>query len=87
MGLSLMKFTYCRMVSALILYGIWLSPPQGMYFMRSLMKIGAMSFSSLKTSDVLEVKAAETWVPGIVTTDVGGINEKSLIYCFFRTKI
>ena len=87
MGLSLMKFTYCRMVSALILYGIWLSPPQGMYFMRSLMKIGAMSFSSLKTSDVLEVKAAETWVPGIVTTDVGGINEKSLIYCFFRAKI
>ena len=36
----------------------------GMYFMRSLMKIGAMSFSSLKTSDVLVVKAAETWVPG-----------------------
>ena len=47
-----------------------------MYFMRSLMKMGAMSFSSLKTSDVLEVKAAEAWVPGIVTTDVGGINEK-----------
>jgi len=76
MGLLLMKFMYCRIVSALILYGIRLSPPQGMYFMRSLMKMGAMSFSSLKTSDVLEVKAAETWVPGIVTTDVGGINEK-----------
>ena len=61
--------------------------PTGMYFMRSLMKIGAMSFSSLKTSDVLEVKAAEAWAPGIVTTDVGGINEKSLISCFFRAKI
>ena len=76
MGLSLMKFTYCRMVSALILYGIWLSPPHGMYFILSLIMIGAMLFSSLKTSDVLEVKAAETWAPGIVTTDVGGINEK-----------
>ena len=87
MGLLLMKFMYCRIVSALILYGIRLSPPQGMYFMRSLMNIGAMSFSSLKTSDVLEVKAAEAWAPGIVTTDVGGINEKSLISCFFRAKI
>ena len=87
MGLSLMKFTYCRMVSALILYGIWLSPPHGMYFILSLIMIGAMLCSSLKTSDVLEVKAAETWVPGMVTTDVGGINEKSLIYCFFRAKI
>lgn len=29
MGLLLMKFMYCRIVSALILYGIWLSPPQG----------------------------------------------------------
>ena len=58
-----------------------------MYFVLSLIMIGAMSFSSLKTSDVLEVKAAEAWVPGIVTTDVGGINEKSLISCFFRAKI
>ena len=56
-----------------MLYDIRLSPPQGMYFMRSLMKIGAMSFSSLKTSDVLVVKAAEAWVPGMVATDVGGI--------------
>ena len=76
MGLLLMKFMYCRIVSALILYGIWLSPPHGMYFVLSLIMIGAMLCSSLKTSDVLEVKAAETWVPGIVTTDVGGINEK-----------
>ena len=58
-----------------------------MYFMRSLMKIGAMLCSSLKTSNVLEVKAAEAWVPGMVTTDVGGIYEKSLISCFFRAKI
>lgn len=64
-----------------------MSPPQGMYFMRLLMKIGAMLCFSLKTSDVLVVKAAETWASGIVTTDVGGINEKSLIYCFFRAKI
>lgn len=70
-----------------MLYGIRLSPSQGMYFMRSLMKIGAMSFSSLKTSDVLVVKAAEAWVPGMVATDVGGINEKSLISCFFKAKI
>lgn len=55
--------------------------------MRSLMKIGAMSLSSLKTSDVLVVKAAEAWVPGMVATDVGGINEKPLISCFFRAKI
>ena len=53
-----------------------------MYFILSLMMIGAMLCSSLKTSDVLEVKAAEAWVPGMVTTDVGGINEKSLISCF-----
>lgn len=46
-----------------------------------------MLCSSLKTSDVLEVKAAEALAPGMVTTDVGGINEKSLISCFFRAKI
>ena len=51
------------------------------------MMIGAMLCSSLKTSDVLEVKAAEAWAPGMVTTDVGGMNEKSLIFCFFRAKI
>ena len=44
-----------------------------MYFVLSLIMIGAMSFSSLKTSDVLVVKAAEAWLPGMVTTDVGGI--------------
>ena len=44
-----------------------------MYFILSLMMVGAMWCSSLKTSDVLEVRAAETWVPGMVTTDVGGI--------------
>ena len=59
MGLLLMKFMYCRIVSALILYGICLSPPHGMYFVLSLIMIGAMLCSSLKTSDVLEVKAAE----------------------------
>ena len=70
-----------------MLKGICLSAPQGMYCILSVMIIGAMLCSSLKTSDVLEVKAAEAWAPGIVTTDVGGINEKSLIYCFFRAKI
>lgn len=49
--------------------------------------IGAILCSSLKTSDVLEVKAVEAWAPGMVTTYVGGINEKSLISCFFRAKI
>ena len=53
-----------------------------MYFILSLMMIGAMLCSSLKTADVLEVKAAEALAPGSVTTDVGGINEKSLISCF-----
>lgn len=57
-----------------------------MYFILSLMMIGAMLCSSLKTSDVLAVKAAEAWVPGMVTTDVGGINEKSLISCFLRQR-
>ena len=70
-----------------MLYGILLSPPNGMYFILSLMMTGAMLCSSLKTSDVLEVKAAEAWVPEMVTTDVGGMNEKSLISCFFRAKI
>lgn len=32
MSLLLMKFMYCRIVSALILYGIWLSPPHGYVF-------------------------------------------------------
>lgn len=32
MGLLLMKFMYCRIVSALILYGIRLSPPHGYVF-------------------------------------------------------
>ena len=32
-------------------------------------------------------KAAEAWAPGSVTTDVGGMKEKSLISCFFRAKI
>ena len=58
-----------------------------MYFILSLMMIGAMLYSSLKTSLVLEVKAAEALAPGSVTTDVDGINEKSLISCFFRAKI
>ena len=51
------------------------------------MMIGVILCSSLKTSDVLEVKAAEALAPGMVTTDVGGMNEKSLISCFFRAKI
>ena len=58
-----------------------------MYFILSLMMIGAMLCSSLKTSDVLEVKAAEAWAPGMLWTDIGGINEKSFISCFFRAKI
>ena len=33
------------------------------------------------------MKAADLLVPGMVTTDVGGMNEKSLISCFFRAKI
>ena len=57
-----------------------------MYFILSLMMIGAILCSSLKTSDVLDVKAAEALAPGMVTSDVGGINEKSLISCFFRAK-
>ena len=81
MGLLLMKFMYCRIVSALILYGIWLSPPHGMYFILSLIMIGAMSFSSLKTSDVLEVKVAEAWVPGMVWTDVN-VSVSGIICCF-----
>lgn len=32
-------------------------------------------------------KAADLLVLGMVTTDVGGVNEKSLISCFFRAKI
>ena len=69
-----------------MLYGIWLSAPQGMYCIRSVMNTGAMLCCSLKTSLVLGVKAAALLVPGMVTTDVGGINEKSLISCFFEGK-
>lgn len=76
-----MKFMYCRIVSALILYGIWLSPPHGMYFVLSLIMIGAMLCSSLKTSDVLEVKAAEAWAPGMLWTDVN-VSVSGIICCF-----
>ena len=55
-----------------MLYDIWLSPPHGMYFILSLMMIGAMLCSSLKTSEVLEVKTAALLVPGIGATDVRG---------------
>ena len=41
-----------------------------------------MLCSSLKTSDVLAVKAAEALAPGMVTTDVGGINEKRSYLAF-----
>ena len=51
------------------------------------MKMSAMLCSSLKTLLVLVVKAAEAWLPGMVTTDVGGMKEKSLISWFFRAKI
>ena len=43
-----------------------------MYLILSLMMIGAMLCYSLKTSDVLAVKAAALLVPGIGATDVGG---------------
>ena len=46
------------------------------------MMIGAILCSSLKTSDVLEVKAAEALAPGMVTTDVGGINENRSYLAF-----
>ena len=46
--------------------------PHGMYFILSLMMTVAMSCSSLKTSDVLEVKAAEAWAPGMLWTDGNG---------------
>ena len=58
-----------------------------MYCILSVMKTGAMLCSSLKTSEVLGVKAVDLLVPGIMTTNVEGINEKSLISCFFRAKI
>ena len=70
-----------------MLKGICLSAPQGMYCILSVMKTGAMLCSSLKTSEVLGVKAVDLLVPGIMTTNVEGINEKSLISCFFRAKI
>ena len=70
-----------------MLKGICLSAPQGMYCILSVMKRGAMLCSSLKTSEVLGVKAVDLLVPGRVTTEVGGMKEKSLISCFFRAKI
>ena len=65
----------------MMLYGIWLSPPHGMYFILSLMMIGAMLCSSLKISDVLEVKAAEAWAPGMVWTEVN-VSVLGIICCF-----
>lgn len=56
-----------------------------MYFILSLIMIGAMLCSSLKNSDVLVVKAAEAWVPGMVTTDINV--SVSGIICCFRAKI
>ena len=87
MGVSQMLIVSSDSMRLMILYGIWLSPSYGMYFILSLMMIGAKLCSSLKSSDVLEVKVAEAWAPGMVTTDFGGMNEKSLISCFFRAKI
>ena len=52
-----------------------------MYFIFSLMMIGAMLCSSLKTSDVLEVKAAEALAPGMVWTDVN-VSVSGIIWCF-----
>ena len=52
-----------------------------MYFVLSLIMIGAMLFSSLKTSDVLEVKDAEAWAPGMVWTDVN-VSVSGIICCF-----
>lgn len=45
------------------------------------MMIGAMSCSSLKTSLVLEVKAAEAWVPGMLWTDVN-VSVSGIILAF-----
>ena len=70
---------------SMMLYGIRLSPPHGMYFILSLMMTGAMSCS--QTSLVLGVKVADLLVPGIGATDVGGEQKKSLMSCFFRAKI
>ncbi len=53
-----------------------------MYFNLSLMMIGEMLCSSLKTSDVLEVKAAALFVPGIGATDVG-VYRKNRSYLAF----
>ena len=58
-----------------------LSPPHGMYFILSLMMIGAMLCSSLKTSLVLEVKAAEAWAPGMLWTDVN-VSVSGMVWCF-----
>lgn len=57
-----------------------------MYFVLSLIMIGAMSFSSLKTSEVLVVKAADAWAPGIVTTEVNVLVYRACIGVF-RAKI
>lgn len=40
-----------------------------------------MLCSSLKTSDVLVVKAAEAWAPGMVWTDVN-VSVSGIICCF-----
>ena len=45
------------------------------------MMIGVMWRSSLKTSDVLEVKAAEEWAPGMLWTYVN-VSVSGIICCF-----
>ena len=81
MGVSQMLIVSSDSMRLMILYGIWLSPSHGMYFILSLMMIGAMLCSSLKTSDVLEVKAAEAWVPWMLWTDVN-VSVSGIICCF-----
>ena len=48
---------------------------------RDVLHLGAMLCSSLKTSDVLEVKAAEALAPGMVWTDVN-VSVSGIIWCF-----
>lgn len=53
-----------------MLYGIWLSPPHGIYESRSEMQMGTVSGSSLNTAEELTVKAARAFMPARFSIDV-----------------
>ena len=81
MGLLLMKFMYCRIVSALILYGIWLSPPHGYVFHALVDEDGCNVVLLLKDFRCLGGEGCGDVGARMVWTDVN-VSVSGIICCF-----